>query len=70
MEKFSHLVVSMVLRTRCKHCICLYTSPLLHSHTSIRSYFIFTRLIKPQVKDFWDFVGLLENVSTPNRHQA
>lgn len=58
MEKFGNLVVSMVFRTGCNHCLCLYTflsfacTPYtcIHVH-SLGFIYIFTRLIMPQVKN-------------------
>ena len=60
MEKFGNLVVNMVFRTRCKHCLCLYTFLSL-ALTS------FAKLAMPQI-EILGMVGLLAFVSTPDRH--
>ena len=67
MEKFGNLVVNMVFRTRCKHCLYLYTFlsfafTLAHTYTHC-----FAKLAMPQF-EILGMVGLLAIVSTPDRH--
>ena len=66
MEMFGNLVVNMVFRTRCKHCLCLYTF-LSFAFTHTRTLTSFAKLTLPQI-EILGMVGLLAFVSTPDRH--
>ena len=69
MEKFGNLVVNMVFRTRCKHCLCLYiilSFAFTLAHSTLTS---FAKLTLPQI-EILGMVSLLAFVSTPDRHSV
>ena len=67
MEMFGNLVVNMVFRTRCKHCLCLYIF-LSFAFTLVHTYtHCFAKLTFPQI-EILGMVGLLAFVSTPDCH--